>query len=82
MVDAQIYDLSIEALRILFLGVLPFLCVAAIAGSLVAALQSATAIHEPALGYAVRILAVTCACYFILAGIWTALVNLAFLVYR
>ena len=69
-------DIALEALRILFLQGLPIVIVLAVAGTIISALQSATAINEPALGYAVRLLALVAALYFILPATIKAILDL------
>ena len=56
-------QLLLESLRVLFLIGVPVLAVAVLSGLVVAVLQSATAIYEPALGYSVRVLSVGAVVY-------------------
>ena len=48
-----------------------------LAGTLAAALQTATAIHDPAIGYAARLFAALLVFYFVLPSSIDALVSLA-----
>jgi len=64
MFDAVTAELLVEALRILFLLAVPVVIVTALAGTIISALQSATTIDEPALSYAIRLLAVIILFYF------------------
>ena len=81
MPQAQ-YDLVYAALRTLFLSALPVVVAVSLAGTLAAALQSATAIHDPALGYAARLLALLVVLYLVLPSSIDALVSLAQLAFR
>jgi type III secretory pathway component EscS len=82
MIDAQIYDLLIEALRCLFLYAVPAVAAVAVAGSLVAVLQSATSIKEPALNYGARLLALVLVLYLMLAAASQNLLSLTELAFR
>ena len=57
-------DLIMEALRVFFVLALPMVALVSLASTLVSALQGATAIPDPALGYAVRLLAAISVLYF------------------
>ena len=51
-------ELVMLAVRTLLLITLPLVLVVTIAGAIVAGLQSATNLHEPAIGYAARLVAI------------------------
>lgn len=59
----EIFDLSI---RILFLALLPAFVATVVASLLVTALQTVTALQEPALGYVVRVVAFAASVYLVL----------------
>jgi flagellar biosynthesis protein FliQ len=66
MIEGMIQEIFSEAFRVLFLSCVPFIIGIAGVGLLSAVLQTATAIHEGAISYALKILA--------LFGIFTILV--------
>ncbi|NLF25382.1 MAG: hypothetical protein GX589_06955 [Deltaproteobacteria bacterium] len=76
------YDLVYAALRTLFLSALPVIVAVSLAGTLIAALQSATAINDPAVGYAARLLALLVALYLAVPPSVDAIVSLAQLAFR
>jgi flagellar biosynthesis protein FliQ len=59
-------DILIELLRTLFIVGLPVVLFLALAGTVAAALQSATTVVEPALGYAARLVALVIVGYLFL----------------
>jgi flagellar biosynthesis protein FliQ len=62
----------IEGIKAVLIVGLPMMVVVLLVGLLIAALQSAMAIREPALGYVARLLAFLAACYlFLPAGLET-----------
>lgn len=71
------YDLIFDALYYLFIVGFPIVLAASLAGTLAAALQTVTAIQEPALGYAVRLTAVVVVLYFFMPQIISGLLELA-----
>lgn len=62
------YQLLVEAIRALFVIGLPIIVAASIAGTVVAALQSATTLFDPALSYSIRLLAVSAIVYFMFSN--------------
>lgn len=54
----QIEDAISQGLQLLFMNGLPVIAAAAVAGTLVAALQAVTTVQESVIGYAARVLAV------------------------
>lgn len=70
------YDVIDLAFRVLFLCLIPVFAVTAIASVLIAALQTATSITEPALAYSVRLLAFLASLYLVLPGTSEALLEL------
>ena len=77
MISGVEYDLAVEALRALFLLAVPVVIVAAVAGTIIGALQSATTIQDSALSYAVRLGAVVALLYFMLPAINRSIMSLA-----
>ena len=76
------YDVVLLGLRTLFVLGVPVVLALAVAGTIIGALQSATAIQEPALGYAVRLLALVCLLYVLLPTAIPTLIALAELAFR
>lgn len=72
----------VEGLKVLFLLGLPILIAVSLGGILVAALQGATAIHDSASAYAVRILALVAVLYLMFPLYSRSLVSLATMVFR
>ena len=60
------YELLDLSFRVLFLGLVPILAVTSIASVLIAVLQTATSIKEPALAYSVRLIALLGSLYIVL----------------
>ena len=52
-----ISDLLILSLRVLFLAVVPVVIGVSVVGAIVSALQAATSINDPSIGYAARLIA-------------------------
>ena len=80
MNSAAAYDLVVESLRLMIFFGGPVVLVLAVSGTIVSALQTAMAIQEPALGYAVRVFALLVVLYYILPGTFerfTRLMSLA-----
>lgn len=75
----MIRDVALEAVRVLFLLSLPLLVAVTLGGVLVGALQSATSVREPALGYAVRAIVTVLILYLLAAQIGPLMLNLAHL---
>lgn len=70
------YDITVAGIRILFLFLVPVVLICLVGGLVTGALQTATAIKEPALSYAGRLLALIVALYFVLPGTARGLVEL------
>ena len=60
------YDVLDLAFRILFLGLIPVLAVTSIASVLIAIVQTATSIKEPALAYSIRLISFVGSLYLVL----------------
>ena len=82
MLDPVIYEVLEEGIRALFIICLPIVAALSFSGVLVAALQSATSIHEPALGYGVRLVTLIALLYFFFPVISGYIIRLSELVYR
>ena len=67
----------IEGLKAIFMTALPVMVVVVVASLVVAGLQSAMTVAEPALGYAVRVGAFVGACYLLLPSIIETLTSRA-----
>lgn len=80
--DPMVVDVMMEALRVLLLVAVPIAAALALAGTVVAVIEGATAIHEPALGYAIRLAALVAILYFLTPSIIGLLLRLTDLVYR
>jgi len=76
------YDVIVQGLRVLFLVGFPVVIVLSIAGTVISALQAATTIRDPALGYAVRLIALVLVLYMILPSSLQALSSLAEMAFR
>lgn len=76
MLDAAQYDLISQAIRTLFLAALPLTIIALVVGILVGALQSVSAIHDTALSYGLKLVAVAVTLYLILPSLAQSLVTL------
>lgn len=72
----------IEGLKAIFLSAVPVLVVVVVASLLVAGLQSALTVNEPALGYAVRVGALVAVAYLLLPSIIETLSALALQAWR
>jgi type III secretory pathway component EscS len=57
------YDLLVQAIRAVFVIGAPIVIAAAVAGTVASVLQSAMTLSEPAVGYAVRLVAVVAVIY-------------------
>lgn len=75
--DAQQYDLLLEALKVLFLLCLPVIVGLAIAGTLASVLQSVTGLNDPATLYALRLIALVMILYFFFSTMTESILNLA-----
>ena len=67
----------IEGLRAVFVVGLPITLVVVLASTIVAALQSAMTVSEPALGYAIRVLALAALGYAFLPAVLETIATLA-----
>ncbi|RMG42584.1 MAG: flagellar biosynthetic protein FliQ [Candidatus Dadabacteria bacterium] len=76
MLDNQIYDISIEALRTLYLVGIPILLAITVASLLVSFLQAATTVRDTAISYSVRVLAFVVLMYVMFRAFSGALVSL------
>ena len=70
------YEITVEALRVLFLLGLPLVLAMALIGTIGAALQTATAIHDSALTYAIRLITLVVLIYLLLPTAVQSLLNL------
>ena len=75
--DAQQYDLLVEALRVLFVVCLPVIVALALAGTLVSALQGVTGLNDSASAYALRLIVLVMVLYFFFSSMSESIVNLA-----
>ncbi|MCB0333155.1 MAG: flagellar biosynthetic protein FliQ [Bdellovibrionales bacterium] len=75
--DPILRDIITEAFRVIFLLGLPVVLLAALAGSIVGALQSATSIQDTTLQYATRLIVVMLVLYFLTPAIGRYFVQLA-----
>jgi|GEM_PF-4035425 len=80
--DAWVQDVIFEALKALLLISVPVVAALAIVGTLLAALQSATAIQEPALSFGLKLLALAVVLYFLFPLAAQSLLTLCGMVYR
>ncbi|MBX7137405.1 MAG: flagellar biosynthetic protein FliQ [Oligoflexia bacterium] len=74
--DAVLYSMFIEAIRVLLLVGVPSALLIGCAGVLAGAFQSVTSIHDPAIGYTARLLALIAALYFLGGFFWERVRNL------
>lgn len=82
MIEEFHYTILMEGLKVLIMAGLPIVVVLALAGTLVSALQSATGISDPALGFGVRILSLVLVLYFMLPSVLRSLMTLTEMIYR
>ena len=75
--DGITYDLVLETLRVLFIGAVPVVAAATVAGMIISVFQSATTIVDPSLGYAVRLIAVVVVLYFLVSSFAQSIMMLA-----
>lgn len=78
----EINQILTEMLRILFLYGLPMVAVMAVVGTVISAIQAATLISEPALGYIARLLAFIFVCYLFGTSLVTELINLGQMAFK
>ena len=71
-----INDVIVLALRTLLIAVVPVTIAVALAGTIMAAIQSATALHDSAASFAVRLLAAAVALYVVFPVFSQALMSL------
>jgi len=71
------YEIISQTLEVLFLCALPVVAALTVSSLLVSALQTAMSVHEPAAGYAVRLVALVISLYYTLPAISRSLVTLA-----
>lgn len=77
MLDPEIQELLLYALRIVFLLALPVVIVLSIAGTLVAAFQAATTLRESTVSYAIKLFALLALLYFTYPAFSRSLLSLA-----
>lgn len=82
LMDAKLYEISVEAIRALFLIGAPILVAAVVAGLVMGAVQSATSIQDRALGYAAKLSAVVAMIYVMLPAIDRSFRSLAETAFR
>lgn len=63
MLPNPIYDLTIEAMRVLFILSVPILVAVMVAGAVGGAIQGVTNIPEPAISYSLKLLALVVSVY-------------------
>ena len=76
MLNAELYDLINQGVRALFLGILPVVVLGLVVGLISAAFQSVSSIHEVALSYGLKLIAVSVALYLILPSMAQSLLGL------
>lgn len=64
--NTPLYDITVEAFRVLFIVGGPLIIVAGLSGTLISFLQTVTSLPDPALSYGVRVLAVVATLYLLL----------------
>jgi type III secretory pathway component EscS len=82
MTNNDLYAITLQALRTLFLGTLPVIIGVGLAGTLTSALQSAMAIKDAATLYAVKLLALVGVLYFFMPSFISSVVTLAEMAFR
>lgn len=80
--DPQVQDITLEALKVLLLLATPVIVALTVIGTLIAAMQTAASLHEPALGYGFKLLALAAVLYFIFPMAAQSLVALCTMVYQ
>ncbi len=78
----QIEDVIVLGLRTLLIAVVPVTIAVALAGTIMAAIQSATALHDSAASFAIRLLAAAVALYVIFPIFTQSLMSLTEVVFR
>ena len=76
------YEIVLEGIRALFLIGIPVLLAVSLVGTIVAALQAATTITEPAIGYAARVAALVVLLYFLFPAFSRICTKLALLAFQ
>jgi flagellar biosynthesis protein FliQ len=76
------HDLVYAALRVIFLFTVPLIVAVLFSSIIVTALQTATAISEPVLGYSVRVLTVVVVLYISLPSLYSSLLELFVLAFK
>ncbi len=82
MNDVLIEQACVEALKLIFLLAFPMLVALLVVGLVSGALQSATLIHDPVIGYAARLAALVVTLYLALPTFARSLYDLCMLVYQ
>lgn len=80
--DQNLYTVLMEAVRLLFIAIIPVLIAISLAGLLVGTMQAATTIYDVALGYTVRVVAVILVIYIFFPSISQSMVALTELALR
>ena len=75
--DGQVFEVMRLALQAVLVVGAPVVLVLSLAGTLVSVLQAATLIHEPAVGYGVRVAALAVLIYFLYPAAAETLLRLA-----
>ena len=78
----MVYDVILEAFKALFLLGVPVVIAATVAGTLVGAIQGVTGIHDAAIGYTVKLIAVAGTIYILWPGVTRAVTDLMALALR
>lgn len=76
MIPDQVYSLLVESIRVLFLLGLPVVVIGLVAGALSSVLQGVTQIPEPAISYALKVVALVAVGFFFLSDFGSGLIDL------
>ncbi len=82
MMADGLYEVLMEGVKALFLIGVPVVLAISIVGTIVAALQAATTITEPAIGYAARLAALIALLYFLFPAFSRTCTKLALLAFQ
>ena len=82
MIGGDLYTVLLEALRALFLIVVPMTVSVTVAGALAGIFQTSTAITDAAIGYALRLVAACAVLYFFFPAFSRAVIDLTELAFQ
>jgi type III secretory pathway component EscS len=82
MISGAEYDVIVQGIRALFFITVPILLAVSIIGTVVASIQAATTIQEPALGYTARVCALAVVLYLLFPAFARTCMNLAELAFH